>query len=202
MSFALAIASASSANGIRQATGPKISSCAMRMRLSTSANTVGLTKLPFLQAPVQRRRSDAAAHHGRALLGSELDVAAHLRQVIGADHGTDDGLLIQRIADGDAPRPLGKFCDEVRVDGLLHQNPRARRAALAVVGEDHEYRGIERARQIGVVEDDERALAAQLHREFLQAGGLTMRLPVAVEPVKEIARTSGCRHKGSPASAP
>jgi hypothetical protein len=30
-------------NGIRQATGPKISSCAICMRLSTSANTVGQT---------------------------------------------------------------------------------------------------------------------------------------------------------------
>ncbi len=52
MSFALAIASASSSKGIKQATGPKISSCAMRMRLSTSAKTVGMTKLPFLRSPV------------------------------------------------------------------------------------------------------------------------------------------------------
>ena len=29
-----------------------------------------------------------------------------------------------------------------------------------------------------------------------------MRLPVAVEPVNEIARTSGCAHSGSPASLP
>src|ERR1700693_4964178 len=37
---------------------------------------------------------------------------------------------------------------------------------------------------------------------FLRPEAFTMRFPVAVEPVKEIARTSGCRHKGSPASAP
>jgi hypothetical protein len=43
MSLAMRIASASSSNGIRQATGPKISSCAIFMRLSTSANTVGAT---------------------------------------------------------------------------------------------------------------------------------------------------------------
>jgi hypothetical protein len=43
MSLAMRIASASSSNGIRQATGPKISSCAIFMRLSTSANTVGST---------------------------------------------------------------------------------------------------------------------------------------------------------------
>src|SRR5213082_161232 len=39
----LATASASSLKGIRHATGPKISSCAIRMRLSTSAKTVGQT---------------------------------------------------------------------------------------------------------------------------------------------------------------
>ena len=50
MSFAWAIASASPSNGIRQATGPKISSWAIRIRLSTSANTVGRTKLPFCSA--------------------------------------------------------------------------------------------------------------------------------------------------------
>ena len=38
--------SASSLNGSRHATGPKISSCATRMRLSTSASTVGRRKLP------------------------------------------------------------------------------------------------------------------------------------------------------------
>ena len=38
-----AIASASSSKAIRHATGPKISSCAMRIRLSTPPNTVGST---------------------------------------------------------------------------------------------------------------------------------------------------------------
>src|SRR5579863_4555359 len=37
---------------------------------------------------------------------------------------------------------------------------------------------------------------------FLRPEDFTMRLPVAVEPVKEIARTCGCLHRGSPASTP
>jgi hypothetical protein len=37
---------------------------------------------------------------------------------------------------------------------------------------------------------------------FFNPAAFTMRFPVAVEPVKEIARTSGWRHKGSPASGP
>jgi hypothetical protein len=40
-------ASASSSNGIRHATGPKISSCAIFISLRTFANTVALTKLPL-----------------------------------------------------------------------------------------------------------------------------------------------------------
>ena len=37
---------------------------------------------------------------------------------------------------------------------------------------------------------------------FFSPAPRTMRLPVAVEPVKEIARTSGCWQSGSPASTP
>jgi hypothetical protein len=37
---------------------------------------------------------------------------------------------------------------------------------------------------------------------FLSPACWTMRLPVRVEPVKEIARTSGCVQSASPASAP
>ena len=50
-SLARRSASASSLNGIRQTTGPKISSWAMRMRLSTSANTVGWMNCPCSGAP-------------------------------------------------------------------------------------------------------------------------------------------------------
>ncbi len=37
---------------------------------------------------------------------------------------------------------------------------------------------------------------------FFSPAAFTMRLPVAVDPVNEIARTSGCAHSGSPASLP
>ncbi len=37
---------------------------------------------------------------------------------------------------------------------------------------------------------------------FFSPAACTMRLPVTVEPVKEMARTSGCAHSGSPASLP
>src|SRR5574343_2031382 len=37
---------------------------------------------------------------------------------------------------------------------------------------------------------------------FFRPAALTMRLPVAVEPVKEMERTSGCETNGSPALSP
>ena len=37
---------------------------------------------------------------------------------------------------------------------------------------------------------------------FFSPADCTMRLPVAVEPVKEMARTSGWAHSGSPVSRP
>ena len=44
MSLAMATASSSVSKGMMEATGPKISSRAMRMSLRTSAKTVGVTK--------------------------------------------------------------------------------------------------------------------------------------------------------------
>ncbi len=46
-SFAIRTASLSSSKGMTTSTGPKISSCAMRMELSTSAKIVGSTYQPF-----------------------------------------------------------------------------------------------------------------------------------------------------------
>ena len=44
MSLAMRTASSSSSYGITTSTGPKISSCAIVIALSTSANSVGSTK--------------------------------------------------------------------------------------------------------------------------------------------------------------
>ena len=46
MSFPSRTASSSPSNGMTTTTGPKISSCAIRMSLATSANIVGSMKLP------------------------------------------------------------------------------------------------------------------------------------------------------------
>ncbi|MPM99776.1 hypothetical protein SDC9_146970 [bioreactor metagenome] len=51
---------------------------------------------------------------------------------------------------------------------MLHQNAAARSAAFAIVGKDHEHGGVERALKVCIVEDHERALAAQLHAVLLE----------------------------------
>ncbi len=120
----------------------------------------------------QHGRIQAATQHAGAFLLAQFDVVAHLGQVAGADHGADDGGFVQRIAHGDLPGALHEAVHELRVDALLHQDAAAGRAALAVVGEDHEHGRIQRALEVGVVKDHEGALAAQLHAELLEAGGL------------------------------
>src|SRR6185436_20987430 len=84
------------------------------------------------------------------------------------DHRPDDGLLVEGVADDESARPLGEARRELGVDRSLDEDPRPGGAALAVVREDHEHRGVERALEVGVGEYDERALAAELHRELLE----------------------------------
>ena len=60
--------------------------------------------------------------------------------------------------------------DELVGDRFLHQQPARRRAALAVERVDHEHDGIERAVEVGIVEDDDRVLAAELEMHALQRG--------------------------------
>ena len=93
--------------------------------------------------------------------------------------------------------PLGQRVDEAVVDALRHDQARGGRAALAGREEGAVGGALDRDLQIGVVEHDERVLAAHLelhllHRRRRRAACATLR-PVATEPVNEIAATSGCR---------
>ena len=59
-------------------------------------------------------------------------------------------------------------CDETLLNAALNQGAAAGGAALAVEAVDHEHDGIERALEVGVVEDDHRVLAAELEMQPLQ----------------------------------
>ena len=82
----------------------------------------------------------------------------------------DLGARIERMADAQLGHALRQLGDEFVVDRALHQQPARRGATLAVQAVDHEHDGIERTVEVGVVEHDDRILAAQFQVHALQRG--------------------------------
>ncbi len=94
-------------SGMRHATGPKISSCAMRMRLSTSAKTVGQTKFPARIA--LRKLRCIARSVGSAAQKRGPSLCARCRCIRGPSPGDSDVIIgpmisavLKRIAYGDS----------------------------------------------------------------------------------------------------
>ena len=75
------------------------------------------------------------------------------------------------MADLDFLHTFRGALDEFVVDRGLHERAARRRTALAVQRVDHEQRRIERAVDVGVVEHDDRVLAAKLEMHALQRAG-------------------------------
>ena len=113
-----------------------------------------------------------------------------------ADHGAD---VVEPV---DA---RGEALDERVVDGVEHDDAARRRAPLAGVRERGRERPLDRAVEIGVVADDERVLAAELHAPSSRAGGPPPRRADGrsrAEPVNETRSTRGSSTSGIPASGP
>ena len=84
------------------------------------------------------------------------------------DQRPDLGGRIERMADLELATRSASRVRELLVDRGLHEQPARRRAALAVQAVDHEHHGVERAIEIGIVEHDDRVLAAELEVHALQ----------------------------------
>ena len=67
-----------------------------------------------------------------------------------------------------APRALGELGDERVGDRFVDDDPLGRHADLALVGERAEHRGVDRRVEVGVVEHDQRRLAAEFEQHRLQ----------------------------------
>ena len=78
---------------------------------------------------------------------------------------------INPVAEPDAARLGGQSFDERLVNRIRDQNAIHRDADLPHVGERAARRGRRRFRDVGVVENDERALAAELQRQSLHRVG-------------------------------
>ena len=74
-------------------------------------------------------------------------------------------------ADAQLLHPRAQLLDQALGDAFLHQQPRARAADLALVEPDRVDDAFDHAVEIGVLEDDERTLAAELERELLAGAG-------------------------------
>ena len=83
------------------------------------------------------------------------------------DQRPDLRLGVERVADAEALRELGEARDEVVVRARLDEDPRPCLAALAGRVVDRPDRARDRVVEVGVREDDVRALAAQLERDAL-----------------------------------
>ena len=119
----------------------------------------------------------------------------------------DQRALLHAVLEAGADLQLaggrGKLLDELVVDAGLHEEAvgaDAGLAGIAVLGGD---RAFDRAVDVGVVEDDERRIAAEFHRHLLDRRRPTSAisiLPTSVEPVKVIFLTSGLAQISSPIS--
>jgi hypothetical protein len=102
----------------------------------------------------------------------------------------------------DLPQALAEHLRKARLDGVLDEQPRGGDAALPrVVGEAGDD-GVDRALKIGVGKDDDRALAAELDPESLEAAASGHAPPLSAEPVNEIMATCGDSTSAAPASEP
>ncbi len=100
---------------------------------------------------------------GDALRHEEGDAVALHR---GHD-GADIDALVERVAEPQALHAGAQFGDRALVDAFLNQQTRARAAHLPLVEPDRIDDALDGAVEVGVVEDDERAFAAEFERERL-----------------------------------
>ena len=75
---------------------------------------------------------------------------------------------LARVAGGQRRRLGGELCDERVGDRLVDDDPLGRHADLALVHEGAEGGGVHRVVEVGVVEHDQRRLAAEFEQNRLQ----------------------------------
>ncbi len=128
----------------------------------------------------QRRRIETAAFgqrsgrapHLRALAFARLDQPLDPFELDRRDDRADVDRLVERVADPQRLHPRPQLGVHPLGDRFGDQQPRAGAAHLALVEPDRVDDALDRAVEIGILEDDERRLAAELERQLLaRAGG-------------------------------
>ena len=154
---------------ITDSTGPKISSCAMRMSLRTSVKIVGVMKWPLASSGSAGRWPSSAG-----VAPSSMPIwmySSTLRNWPGADQRAEVGLAVGGQAHLDPAGAIEQPLHELVVDAGRHKEARAAFARLAVVHEGGPQAAVDGDVEVGVVEDDVGALAAQFQRHLLDRAG-------------------------------
>ena len=167
--YGVLLAFSTASFGVRKvstdSTGPKISSRAIRCAWVTPVKIVGGNQKPVLGQLARRRPALGAL--GLADVGELPD----LGELLGGVDRADVGVLVQRVADAQRGHPALEPLEHLVGDGLLHQQPRAGAADVALVEEDAVDDALDRLVDRGVVEDDVGGLAAELEGDLLVGAG-------------------------------
>ena len=165
-SLAMRSASSSSLKRMIDSTGPKTSSCAMRMSLRTPVKMVGCTNQPC-RIRARRRVAPPSTAVAPSLRAMSMYSSTFLN-CGGVVTGPDLRVQVHRVAHAGRARDGEQLLDERVVDAVLHQQARAGDAGLPGRREDAGDRAEHRLLEVGVVEHDVGRLAAQLHRGVLE----------------------------------
>ena len=145
------------------ATGPNVSSFTIAASRGTPVITVGRVEEPA--------EALAAGDQLAAALERVGDVTLDLLDRRLLDQRADLRRRVEAAADGEPGRGVRESLHELVVDRVLDVDPVGRDAGLAGVAVLAEQRAGDRRVEVGVVEDDERSVAAELERDLLHAGG-------------------------------
>ena len=114
-----------------------------------------------------RRRIRPAGEQLGAFLDALADVAAHALALRRGGKRPESRLLVHGVAERELLRLLGRKPRGFGVLRLRHEHARVRAARLARIEEARGHRALHRRREVGVVEHDGGALAAELERDAL-----------------------------------
>ena len=141
------------------ATGPKISSLSARASCGHVGEDGGREEVA---AAVHRARRRAAP---RAAVDGVVDELCDLRALGLVDQRADVDAGLGAAADLQRAHPLGQAAGERRsASGLVHVEAVGGRAGLAHVAHLGEHRAVDGRVEVGVLEHEERGVAAELHR--------------------------------------
>ena len=115
-----------------------------------------------------------AADHDRGTgRDRAVDQPGHRLDRLLVDERADVGAVVLAAAEGERAHPVGELLGELVGDRGVHQEPVGGGARLAHVAHLGEHRAVDGGVDVGVVEDEERRVAAELHADPLElVGGL------------------------------